>query len=141
MPNFRKNKSGVYGMQQYAPQMPANYNQSPQKKRSGAKMVMTKTGVRCITGWNYSRTHGMISLVAVQKRGGKASNGNIHVNECMTKTGQVREVWACTIQKKFQKDVTFTGFFDPMSNKLRIPDLNMVASVNANYFGRSISKR
>ena len=116
------------------------YNQQrQQRKRSGAKMTQGKNqageSMRVISAWKVSKRFGMIKLVACQRKDGKTAE---------TRGGHLREMWVCNIQKAMCKDETYTGFFDDSSKKLRIPDLNLVASCNApngGYFGKSVFKR
>ncbi|MFN6085535.1 MAG: hypothetical protein ACK476_11495, partial [Fluviicola sp.] len=62
---------------------------------------------------------------------------------CTNSKGDKIEIWVCNITQGLVS-VTKTGFFNTRDGKLRIPDLNMVASPTANnggYFGKSVFKR
>ena len=106
------------------------------KKRSGCKKTIANyqggaTSI-CITGWNKSKTHGFMTLVAVPRKDGKIS---------YTKLDEERHHFVCTIRVgRFQK-YTYTGFFDPVKEKLRIPDIQMIANPSSDYFGTSVMRK
>ncbi|MFN5984227.1 MAG: hypothetical protein ACK479_12235 [Fluviicola sp.] len=129
------NKNGGWGQQPYGPQPNNGYggNNRQQKKRSGCKMGTGKNGALFIQGWNASKK-GMTKLIASMKK---------QNNMCTNSKGDKIEIWVCNITQGLVS-VTKTGFFNTRDGKLRIPDLNMVASPTANnggYFGKSVFKR
>lgn len=121
----RRNQYGGYGNQQYGPAPAQNY--LPAKKRSGAKKVLGKNGVDCITAWNASKRHGLMKMIASPRKTG--------TTECVNRHGVVLTVMVCKIQPERGQAYLVTGFWNRDEQKLRIPDLNMVASVRTNYFG------
>ena len=131
-----------------------NYrNDSKQTKKSGAKMTMAKaedgTTFPCISAWKVQKPYGIISIIACKGLDGKTyknAKGEKRTmkSEYATQQGELRERWVVTLQKPMCKEETFTGFYNPNEKKLRIPDLNLVASLNApngGYFGKSIFKK
>jgi hypothetical protein len=101
-----------------------------QPKKSGCKFrsaSQNRNNADCITAWNNSKSRGFITLIACPVR-----DSLIVANE----RGYEYEKWVVTI--KFKRDFsekTFTGFFDPATKKLRIPDIQMTASPNASNGG------
>lgn len=104
-----------------------NYRNQPAKKKSGCKLGRTSTDRAMITGWNVSKSRGFITLVAT-------------ILDEVVKSKRreyVKAVCNITFRDRGNK-ITTSGFYDAGSRKLYIPELSMVASVNApngGYFG------
>lgn len=126
--NYNRNN---YGPQPYGPQ--------PQpKKKSGCKKGVGKNGQDYISAWNASKSNGLMKMIA--SRSVDKKTGEILVAQDKTGT-KFYELYTCWITVGKQAPYPVTGFFNPQTNKLRIPKLNMTASPGRNYFGASIRKR
>lgn len=97
-----------------------------QKKHSGAKYISKAANDKpCVSAWNYSRRHGMLSIV-----GSPTSKGMVS-EQC--------EHWAVSVRPERGQRYVTTGFWNSNTGKLTIPDLGMVASTRAprgGYFGK-----
>ena len=101
-------------------------NNQPPKKKSGARMGTDKKNRPCITAWNVSKTRGFISMVSVPCEKFKTKSKN-------------SDKWVASV--KFPDGVkTFTAFYNTVTKKLTIPDLNMVANPSKNYFGTFVKR-
>lgn len=110
-----------------------NQNQ-PRTKKSGSKKGLGKNGASFIQGWCVDfRNNAIIKLIASPKVAGTI--------DYTTKTGKTGQIWVASIDWGRGHKTTHTAFFDVQLNKLRIPDVNMVASISKNYFGTSIRKK
>jgi hypothetical protein len=107
-------------------------SQSSGKKHSGCKSKAVGDGVTVVSGWNYSRSRGMITAYARPYKGTK-----------FVDSGRGKQ-WAnyfVTITNTRTMQVTKTsGMFDVDTNRVYIKDLNMVMSPGKNYFGTHIRK-
>jgi hypothetical protein len=105
------------------------------KKRSGSKFMTDKSGNPCITGWNYSRSRGLISIIAGPYKGTK---------EVKSKSGKTWQNWFCKILFKDTGEIKkFSGLFNVGNSKLYIQELNMICNPkapNGGYFGKHISR-
>ncbi|MCG8329800.1 MAG: hypothetical protein MI974_19040 [Chitinophagales bacterium] len=128
-----------YGGRSYGGYRGRGYNNNGgyrnRKKRTGAKMgVNENSGRPYITGWNVSRRYGMRKFIA-----------NPTDLMATTKNGKERQQWVCNVEMDGgMTKRTVTGFYDESSKKLYMPDLNMVASINApngGYWGQIKSRR
>ena len=99
--------------------------------KSGCKLTQDAKGRPCIVAWNKSKTHGLRTLVAVpcndfeipkkNKVTGKPQN-----SKC--------DKWVAKVKGGMGSN-SMTAFYNPTTKKLTIPDLEMVANPNKNYFG------
>jgi hypothetical protein len=109
-------------------------------KHSGAKMGLGKNGLRYIQAWNYSKSHGMVSMISSQRsEDAKNKKGERLPNVCVNRSGEQLEIWVCKFKPKMGNEFLRTGFFNPNTKKLFIPDEFMMASPNSpngGYFGR-----
>ena len=107
----------------------------PYKKRNGAKYhANAKNGVACITGYYYKRRLGLVTMVAAPAKTGKL--------DCTNAAGQPVERWTC----KFSMNEGFvtnfeTGFYNPSTGVLTVPDLRVSASTKKNWMGRWSKKK
>ena len=116
MANYKKNNSN----NRYSN---GNTNNNMQKKHSGCKTgVSRKDGSPYTQGWNYSRSHGLVSFLAVCTKG---------THETTSKTGRKWLNVMVKVQKKFQNDVLFSGLMDVMTGKVIINDQNIVMNPKA----------
>lgn len=127
-----------------APYNPNNANgyNAPQaqyvpRKHSGASMKHGKNGKPCISGWNVSR-QGFLTCIATEnglKHIGK-TNGDVILND----KGQAYARWTAQVVHRSTGQVsTHSALFNTATNKLYIPDLNMVLNPyapNGGYFGK-----
>lgn len=133
--------------------MAKNNNNKPTKndeyvKHSGAKMRTSKAGKPAIFAWNYSRRLGMITLNASPQLATRADKERHGIAEGQTiefvsKTGVVYTKYLCHLNVPLQAPRLATGFYNPASGKLRIPEWGVVASTKANdggYFGKAGGK-
>jgi len=125
----------------YQPQQPnyggrSNYRQQrPVKKHSGCKWVVDKKLPERPTmiGWNYSKRLGLISFIACEVANSQDFKSNNPKNKDYKK-------WVVTVNFAAQGKKTFNGLFRISTQKLYIPDLNMVANPaaqNGGYWGQS----
>ncbi len=102
------------------------YRNQPRKK-SGCKLGQDKKQRPCITGWNKSKARGFMSFVAIPCNNFKTKSKN-------------SDKWVVTAQFPDGKK-TFTGFYNTVTKKLTIPDLQMVANPAKDYFGTYVKRR
>lgn len=102
-------------------------NNRPAKKKSGCRIGTDKKQRPCITAWNVSKSRGFISMVAVPCKDAKTKSKN-------------SDKWVASIKFPDGKK-TFTGFYNVVSKKLTIPDLDMVANPAKNYFGTYVMRK
>lgn len=121
--DFRYNRGGN---RNYNSRAPYNRNE-PAKKRSGCRIGTDKKQRPCVTAWNVSKTRGFMSMVAVPCDKAKTKSPN-------------SDKWVVSIKFPDGKK-TFTGFYNVVSKKLTIPDLNMVANPAKNYFGTFVTRK
>lgn len=115
---FNRNYSGGGGYRK-------QYKQ--QKKKSGCKLGRSKNDSPIISGWNVSKQRGFITLLATI------------LDETVKSKSRDYKKAVCniTFKDRGSKMVT-SGFYNEQSKKLYIPELSMVASINApngGYFG------
>ena len=148
--NTRSNPNWNRGYQ--GPQMSGtpqwnNYKKA-YKPKSGAKLTIAKpkdgASYACIVAWKVNRSNRQImKLIASKKKEFKLQDGSRGLTEYQTSAGGTGEVWTCKVDFGLGEIKFFTGFFNPQTKKLRIPELNYVASCsapNGGYFGKSIFK-
>lgn len=81
---------------------------------------------RLMTGWNYSKTRGMISFIASCKKGDKAKTKNKNF-----------ENWTVKVSySDGRKPEFFLGWYNLATGRLHIQDLQMIANPQKNYFGK-----
>ena len=123
--------------------MSNNSNQTFVKK-SGCKFgTSAKNGKDFIQAWKVTKGEATIKMIACPSLSKSIFGPSTDIETAVTKQGQEYEKWICSLTQGIAKPVTYTGFFNRASGKLRIPDLNMVASTrapNGGYFGKSIAK-
>lgn len=107
-----------------------NNNSRPQKKHSGSKFKTKKDGRIYVSGWNYSKQRGFITVYAVayQKAKEVVSERGIHWIGCYVrvvyhKTGQVLET---------------SSMIDLTNKRMTVKELNMIATTKGKggYFGK-----
>lgn len=110
----------------------------PVVKHSGSQLkfgwVSKKTGEKIeekfITGWNYSKTRGMISIIGAPRKKGTATRS------------KDSEMW--TVKVRYadgRKPEYMLGFFHVPTNRLFVNDLQMVANPSKNYFGSYFKRK
>ena len=102
-----------------------NYNNNGRQnnyKTTGCQWGRTKKGDKYLYGWNKSKSMGLMTFSAFFQEEGKTSEGRTY-HQYLVKVN-------CD---KWAKEQLFTGFFNPQTQKLVIPDLRrgMVANPNA----------
>lgn len=109
---------------------PANY-----RKRSGARLVRDKKGRDCLVFWRKNDRLGFVSGVAVPAKKGK-KEGTIKSGP---NKGQkwIRFVASLEFRDRGETKVT-SGFYNPETGKMRLPDFRWTVSTkarNGGYFG------
>ena len=106
------------------------YQASAPKKHSGARFVTKEDGAQIVSGWNYSRSKGMVVLYARPFKNThrvESKNGKIWVNLFVTivyrKTGQIVKTGA---------------LLDVQAKRLYVKELNLIATSKGKggYFGK-----
>ncbi len=108
---------------------PPKYTKNGHPAKSQCRMKPDKTGRPCITGWNVSKERGFITMVSVPCKDFKTKSKN-------------SDKWVASVKFADGKK-TFTAFYNTMTKKLTIPDLDMVANPNAQnggYFGTYVKR-
>lgn len=109
------------------------YGRAP-KKRSGATYGQTEKGKPYIRAWRATKQTGLQTLIAVPSKK--------HTKTVKTKTGKQYTIWVATITSNGgMNERTLNCLYSQTEKKLRIPDMNLVVSINKNYFGTSIKKQ
>lgn len=133
MGNYRNNRSnGSFNSNK------GNYrSQGQKKKHSGCKRIVGKNGVEYITGWNFSKSKGMMSFIAGFRHNFKSGQSP----QWQSRSGVVYDKMVATITLGPVKH-TVSCLYDPIKKKLRFPN-SWVASLNApnGGFWGQISKR
>lgn len=101
-------------------------NNQSRKKKSGCRIGTDKKNRPCITAWNVSKSRGFMSMVSVPCKDAKTKSKN-------------SDKWVASIKFPTGKK-TFTAFYNVVSKKLSIPDLDMVANPAKNYFGTFLKR-
>lgn len=120
----------------YNPQYQPRFNK-PQKKHSGAKFgfVHGEEGRPYVTGWNYSKSRGMVSIICSPYKG-KSSE----TKRRTSKSGKVWENWKAKVKhERTMQTVWYNCLYDVNGRKVIIKDLGMVikpSSPNGGYCGR-----
>lgn len=104
-----------------------NGYRQPPKKKSGCKLGQDVKSRPVITAWNVSKTRGFITMVAVPCKDAKTKSKN-------------SDKWVASVKFADGKK-TFTAFYNVVTKKLTIPDLDMVANPSKNYFGTFVKRR
>ena len=128
--NMYNNRSTGYSNQQYP------------KKRSRCSYKsekQTRNGRPVISAWKPTRDGGL-SLVASPANPEKFNSGarlfSDSTNE--SKKWGPWELWTCKLTNAMGQYVFKNGFYYPRVGRLRIPELNLVASHTTDYFGKSL---
>ncbi|PZP44044.1 MAG: hypothetical protein DI598_14965 [Pseudopedobacter saltans] len=116
------------------PRAPRAYNQrnyinSQPRKKSGARYSNDKNGNPCVTGWNASRSNGLVSFLCVPYRGTKTHETS----------GKPWQNWMVKVQPKMGKQFIVSGLFSPQTKKVIISELGLVLNPNipnGGYCGR-----
>lgn len=103
-----------------------------QKKRTGCKSG-NKNGRQYITGWNYSRSRGMITFIAGPYR---------NTQEVKSKNGRVWQNWFVKLfNKRTMQEIRTSGMYEVATGRLIMSDLGMIANPKTNYFGSNRRKK
>jgi len=102
------------------------------RKHTGAKTGMGKNGKPYVSGWNYSRTAGMVTYFAHPYKGTKRKN---------SKPGRTWENWILKVfSKRTMQEFIKPCLFEPATGKVICGDLSLVMNPKTNFCGRNYRK-
>ncbi|MFN5416037.1 MAG: hypothetical protein ACK5B9_03200 [Flavobacteriia bacterium] len=103
-------------------------NQTQQyKSHSGCQSKIGANGVNVVDGWNYTKRHGLVKFVACMVKGGDRTKKGTPIHN---KKGEPLYKYVVNIDMGLSGKRTVNGFWNENSQKLYMPELNMVASPN-----------
>lgn len=138
--NYRRSSGGSYGSRRsgnfYGSRRSGGsygnsgggYGNQRQAKRSGSKYgVSAKNDNKpYVQAWRLENGQ-IMTLIASPSDKGSVSEQTFH--------------WTCKVQIGRGKPFLTTGFWNPNTRKLTIPDLGLVASTSKDYFGSFVKSR
>jgi len=104
---------------------PYNDGRNNPKRRNGCKFGYNKNDHPYVSGWKIINKE-LVSFYC-------SVNPNVGVEIVENAQGKEYQKWLCTVSypKSAKRDELFTGFFDPDTKKVTIPDINIMLHPNA----------
>lgn len=105
-----------------------NHGGNDQKKHTGSTSGMDKKKRPYVSGWNYSRRHGIVSYFACPFKGS--------VEVTSKKSGKVWQNWMVKVKPEKGAEYITSGMYDKASGKVIMQAEGMVMNPRTNYCGK-----